>query len=235
MTIHFGVLIPSTNTTTEAEFSRLPAGYQAHYARLLSSTPGKPFAPGRDEDLDYQSKLLGTAKVAMVVLVQTSASLAADEYDDQAMQRMSAAAGAPAVTSAHAVGRALRALGARRIGLVSPYSDAVNARARHYFNARHGLEVVAIDGFASTDSYAIGALGPEMARQGFARIDRKEIDAFVVPGANFNTLASIADWERGLGRPVVTSNQACLWAIARALGGEPIPGYGRLLETLPAA
>ena len=63
MTHHFGVLIPSTNTTTETEFSRLPDTYQAHYARLLSSTPGRPFAPSRDEDIDYQSKLLATAKV----------------------------------------------------------------------------------------------------------------------------------------------------------------------------
>mgnify|MGYP003348614230 CR=1 FL=1 len=56
MTLHFGVLIPSTNTTVETELSRLPPGYQAHYGRLYTSTPGHPFAPSRDEDIDYQSK-----------------------------------------------------------------------------------------------------------------------------------------------------------------------------------
>ena len=83
MTHHFGVLIPSTNTTVEAELARLPPGYQAHFARLLTSTPGHPFAPSRDEDIDYQSKLLGTAKVEMVILIQTSASLFADDYDER--------------------------------------------------------------------------------------------------------------------------------------------------------
>ena len=35
MTRHFGVLIPSTNTTTETEYSRLlPPEYQAHFARM---------------------------------------------------------------------------------------------------------------------------------------------------------------------------------------------------------
>src|SRR5688500_9604117 len=92
MTHHFGVLIPSTNTTTEAELKRLPDGYQAHFGRLLTSTPGKPFAPSRDDDIDYQSKLLGTAKVEMVILIQTSASLFADDYDETTAQRMSAAA-----------------------------------------------------------------------------------------------------------------------------------------------
>ena len=166
MTRHFGVLIPSTNTTVETELARLPAGYQA--------------------------RLLGTAKVEMVILIQTSASLFADDYDEATTRRMSAAAGVPAITSAQSVGRALRALGARRIALVSPYSEDVNARARRYFSGKHGLEIAVVDGFAATDSYAIGKLEPEKARDSFARIDRPEIDAFVVPGANFPTMASIA-------------------------------------------
>ena len=236
MTHHFGVLIPSTNTTVEAELSRLPAGYQAHYARVLTSTPGHPFSPGRDEDIDYQAQLLGTAKVGMIMLMQTSASLFADDYDETTMRRMSAAAGGvPAITSALAMGRALNALGARRIGLVSPYSEEVNARARRYFSGRHGLEIAVVEGFAATDSYSIGHLGPENARDAFARIDRPQIDAFAVPGANFPTMGSIAAWEREFGKPVVTSTQAAVWAMAIRLGGEPIRGFGRLLEQLPPA
>lgn len=235
MTHHFGVLIPSTNTTVEIELSRLPAGYQAHFARLLSSTPGHAFAPSRDEDIDYQSRLLGTARVEMVMLMQTSASLFADNYDETVIPRMSAAArGVPATTSARAVGQALRALGTRRIALVSPYSDEVIARAKNYFAAKHGLDVIVAESFGATDSYEIGNIRPESARDAFARINRPEIDAFMVPGANFPTMASIAAWEREFDKPVVTSTQAALWAMARELGGEPIAGYGRLLERLPA-
>ncbi|HEX2826265.1 MAG TPA: hypothetical protein VHP37_07960 [Burkholderiales bacterium] len=235
MTHHFGVLIPSTNTTTETELSRLPAGYQAHYARVLTNTPGQPFSPGRDEDVDYQSKLLGTAKVELVILMQTSASLFTDDYDEKVTRRMSAAAGVPAITSADSVGKALRALGTKRVAIVSPYSEEVNARARRYFSTRHGLEIAAIEGFAAKDSYAIGKLGPENARDAFARIDNPNIDAFVVPGANFPTMGSIAAWEREFGKPVVTSTQAAVWAMAKALGGERIEGYGRLLHDMPAA
>jgi maleate cis-trans isomerase len=235
MTHHFGVLIPSTNTTTETELSRLPAGYQAHYARVLTATPGQPFSPGRDEDVDYQAKLLGTAKVELVILMQTSASLFTDDYDEKVTRRMSAAAGVPAITSADSVGKALRALGTQRVAIVSPYSEEVNARARRYFSTRHGLEVAAIEGFAAKDSYAIGKLGPENARDAFARIDNPNIDAFVVPGANFPTMGSIAAWEREFGKPVVTSTQAAVWAMAKALGGERIEGYGRLLHDMPAA
>src|SRR5919201_408941 len=106
MTRHFGVLIPSTNTTVEIECRLLPATYQAHIGRLLSS--GGSFAPSRDEDIDYQSRLLGTAQ---------------------------------------AVGRAVRALRARQIAIVSPYSAEVNARAARYFQDAHGLHTVALEGF----------------------------------------------------------------------------------------
>jgi maleate isomerase len=235
MTHHFGVLMPSTNTTLEAELARLPDGYQAHYARLLTSTPGQPFAPSRDEDIDYQSKLLGTAKVEMMILIQTSASLFADDYDEVTTGRMSrAAGGVPAITSAHAMARALHALGAKRIALVSPYSEKVNALARRYFSGKHGLEIAVLEGFAAKDSYSIGKLGPENARDAFARIDRPEIDAFAVPGANFPTMGSIAAWEREFGKPVVSSTQAAVWAVAKQLGGERISGFGRLLEQMPA-
>jgi maleate cis-trans isomerase len=144
-----------------------------------------------------------------------------------------AARGVPAITSAGAMGRALNALGTRRIGLVSPYSEEVNARARRYFAEKHGLEIAVLEGFAAKDSYAIGKLDPEKAREAFARIDRPEIDAFAVPGANFPTMASIAAWEHEFGKPVVSSTSASVWAMARELGGERIPGFGRLLEVMP--
>ncbi|HXJ81009.1 MAG TPA: hypothetical protein VMS64_20315 [Candidatus Methylomirabilis sp.] len=234
MTRHFGVLIPSTNTTVEIECRLLPATYQAHVGRLKSSGGGS-FSPSRGEDIDYQSHLLGTAKVEMVILAQTSASLHADDYDDVVTKRMSAGAGVPAITSAQAVGRAVRALGARRIAIVSPYSEAINQRAAHYFEAKHGLETVALEGFGATDAYAIGKLGPQNARDAFARIDRPEIEVLVVPGGNFPTMSSLASWEREFKKPVVTTNQASLWAMLRAFKSQDrLPSFGRLLADVPA-
>ncbi len=231
---HFGVLIPSTNTTVEMECRLLPSNYQAHFGRLMTSRPGETFSSPRDDDLDYQSRLLGTAKVELIILAQTSASVFVDDYDEVVTQRMSAGAGAPAITSAQAIGRAVRAVGARRIGLVSPYSEIVNRRAADLFARKHGLETVALEGFGATDSYAIGNLGPENARDAFARINRPEIEAFVVPGGNFPTLASLAEWEREFNKPVVTTNQASFWAMLVMLNTDDrVPGYGRLLEEVP--
>ena len=234
MTRHFGVLIPSTNTTVEIECRLLPAAYQAHVGRLMTSTPGRTFSPSRDDDIDYQSRLLCTAKVELMILAQTSASLFAEDYDEVVTRRMSAGAGVPAITSAQAVGRAVRALGARRIAIVSPYSEEVNQRAARYFSAKHGIEAVALEGFGASDSYAIGQLDPENARDAFGRIDRPEIEVFVVPGGNFPTMTAIAAWEQEFAKPVVTTNQASFWAMLRAFKtGDRLPTFGRLLAEVP--
>ncbi|HVC59505.1 MAG TPA: hypothetical protein VND19_03940 [Acetobacteraceae bacterium] len=233
---HFGVLIPSTNTTVEIEYSRLlPADLQVHVARL-GKGGDMPFLPSLDADVAYQSQLLGAARVEVVALAQTSASLFADDYDAVTIARIRSGAGVPAVTSAVAMGQAVRALGARRIALVSPYSADVAARAKRYYEMR-GLEVLALEGFgAATNAYAVGQIGPGDARDAFARIDRPEIEAFVVPGGNFPTMSHIAAWEKEFGKPVITSNQAAIWAMLLLMRtGEPLRGLGRLLEQLPEA
>jgi maleate isomerase len=231
---HFGVLIPSTNTTVEMEYSRLlPPTLQVHVGRL-GKGDNTPFSPSRPEDIAYQARLLGTAKVEIVCLVQTSASLSEAAYDATTTSLMTAGAGVPSLTSAQAIGQALQALGARRIALVSPYSQDVLDRARQYFESQYGLEVVAMEGFGATDSYAISTISADHATASFTRVDRPEIEALVVPGGNFPTLCSIAAWEQQFHKPVVTTNQAALWAMMGVMKmATPLPGLGRLLAQMP--
>src|SRR5436190_315926 len=88
---HFGVLVPSTNTTGEIEYCRLPAELQVHTGRL-GKGGNTPFSPSLDADVAYQAKLLGEARVEVIALAQTSASLFADDYDAVTVKRMTEAA-----------------------------------------------------------------------------------------------------------------------------------------------
>jgi maleate cis-trans isomerase len=147
---------------------------------------------------------------------------------------MTAGARVPSLTSAHAIGHALRALGASRIALVSPYSQDVLGRAQQYFASRYGVEVVAMEGFSATDSYAISTISADHATAAFTRVDRPEIEALVVPGGNFPTMRFIAAWEQQFQKPVVTTNQAALWAMMGVMQvATPLPGLGRLLAQMP--
>src|SRR5262249_14805344 len=139
---HFGILIPSTNTTCEIEFGRLPGELQAHTGRL-GKGGDTPFSPSIDADVAYQAKLLGHARVEVIALAQTSASLFADDYDAVTVKRMTEASGVPSLTSAQAIGRALQALGTRRVAMATPYSDEAIALARRYYETKYGITVVA--------------------------------------------------------------------------------------------
>jgi maleate cis-trans isomerase len=231
---HFGVLVPSTNTTVEIEYTNhLPATLQFHTARL-GKGGNTPFSPSKDDDVIYQSKMLGDAKVEVVALAQTSASLFEDGYDAKVKAYMSQNAGVPGITSAEAIGEAVRALGMQRVGIVTPYSTQVIETAKRYYERKYGLQVLGLEGFGATDSYAIAKFDASVAFEGMRRVDRPEIELLIVPGGNFPTMPWIAEWERALGKPVITTNQAALWG---ALGvmklNHPLPGLGRLLEQMP--
>ena len=233
MARHFGILVPSTNTTCEIEFCRLPADLQVHTARL-GKGGNTPFSPSLDADVAYQSKLLGDARVEVIALAQTSASLFADDYDAVTVKRMTEASGVPALTSAQAIGRALRALGTLRIAMATPYSQDAIERAKHYYQTKYGMTVVAAESLGATDSYTIGKMDPGTAQAAFSRIDAPDIDALVLPGGNFPTKDSIVPWEQQFGKPVITTNQAALWAVLRAMGiSKPLPNWGRLLAQMP--
>jgi maleate cis-trans isomerase len=147
---------------------------------------------------------------------------------------MTEASGVPSLTSAQAVGRALRALGTLRIAMATPYSEEVIARAKRYYETKFGITVAASESLGATNSYAIGKMDAGVAQAAFSRIDRPDIDALVVPGGNFPTMDWIAPWERQFGKPVVTTNQATLWAVLRAMGiNTPLAGKGRLLDEMP--
>jgi maleate isomerase len=53
----------------------------------------------------------------------------------------------------------------------------------------------------------------------------------LLSGTGLPTVAVLEMLERDLGKPVISSNQACLWHALRLAGvREAIPGFGRLLR-----
>jgi maleate isomerase len=47
-------------------------------------------------------------------------------------------------------------------------------------------------------------------------------------------MSFVPDWERAVGKPVITSNQAALWAMLRIMqADEKLPDFGRLLQEMP--
>jgi maleate cis-trans isomerase len=132
---------------------------------------------------------------------------------------------------------AFRALKAQRIlGITSgsggPEMDKVYAK---YFED-NGIGVVAMEGmgveFKSIPEVPPAAIAA-FIKKAFA--EHGGADAVYILGSSLEALPLIAPLERELGVPVVQAIAARIWEIQKRLHvHEPIKGYGRLLETLPA-
>lgn len=145
--------------------------------------------------------------------------------------------GLPATTAMSAMVAAVRALGALRIALVTPYT-AERERAMIDFWGRMGVEVVSArsrdfnEGVGDAREWYQTNLQPPATSYRMARAaDHPRADALVISATNFRTFEIVDSLEQDAGKPVVTSNQAILWQTLGLLGAaRPERGLGRLMR-----
>ncbi|MEI4473817.1 maleate cis-trans isomerase family protein [Frigidibacter sp. MR17.24] len=232
-----GLIVPPTNTVNEAEWARiLPEGATAHSQRMAlhTDTTSPAGRAALKDDLDATVAMLAPMKPDVVAYACTAGSMLVPSETLGA--EMTARCGLPVVTTADSIVRALRALGAARISVVTPYARKTNAHEVEFL-AAHGIEVLAIAGLG------IGAGGasefPLIAQTPIERIRALVADTFV-PGSeallitctDFPSLPLIDTLEQDLGVPVISSNTATLWAcLGHTPGGRAGIGIGgRLLR-----
>jgi maleate cis-trans isomerase len=141
------------------------------------------------------------------------------------------------VATSPSVVEALRFFGARRVSVATPYPDWNNTRLRAYLEAL-GFEVLNVEGepgAAASGNQGINDHDPEEVVAFASRVCRPEADALLCSCTAWRSVEAVGELERRTGKPVVSSNQASIWAAFRALKLAPrISGYGRLLESLAA-
>ena len=138
--------------------------------------------------------------------------------------------GIPVITTCSAMVDAVRWLGRQRISLISPpWFDAdLTTMGAEYFNSA-GFEVVAAA--SCTLPSAQQAITPELLHAWVIGNTPDAADVVVIGGNGFRAVGTIETLERDLGRPVVTANQALLWACLAAAGSSvKIDRYGLLLR-----
>lgn len=234
--LRIGLVTPSTNTTLEPEFYRMaPEGMSIHAARVFQSGAQEQSSYERmAADIETASRYLATAEVDVIAFGCTSCTYFVDPAPIRAT--MARETGAPAVLTADAVVDSLRHLGLRRIGLAGPRTEFVTHREVQFL-LDNGFEVPAWKclGMGATDATrrAIGRVAADEVRKLVRSVAEADVDCVFVSCTQLPTAPLIAELEDALGMPVVTSNQATLWACLRACGvTDPIRGFGRLLEEM---
>ena len=156
MNARVGLIIPSSNRMVEQEMVHaFPDGVQPHVTRLRMTGPNRM---GHDQlmpRVEEATRALADAKCDVVAFHCTANSM--EEGQDGEARILAAVAGAGArhaTTTATAIRRALDALGARKIVLITPYSQATTDHEAEFLQAA-GYEVIYAKGYdlAGSDAY----------------------------------------------------------------------------------
>ncbi|MDP6831981.1 MAG: arylmalonate decarboxylase [Alphaproteobacteria bacterium] len=233
-----GVVTPATNTIVEPEFHAMaPLGVTNHTARFL--IPNMALNSNEDfEQLVVEIKAtlddaidgLTPALVDHVIIgISAESFWDGAEGADILQKRLEAKAGCTMTLGSAAARAALEAVGAKRLGVVTPYWPVADERVRHYFG-QCGFEIMALKGLKANSPVNIAEQSEETLRQAMVEVNTPEVDAIIQVGTNLGMAQLAGEAERWLGKPVIAINTALYWHALRQMGiDDKIPGWGRLL------
>ncbi len=229
-----GVILSSGNQWVEPYFRAFgPERLGIHVTRMRMG-PGGPQTP---EDITADAVrcagLLADAKVDVIDLQGTGIMMAlGPDGEAELVRAITDATGIPAYTATQSVVEALRALAIEKIIVINPHDDAALARELPYLEAAGFSIAHAVGlGYGSRS----GDVPPEEWVAAATAHDRPAGDGIFLSGSFTTMLEAVAPIEHAIGKPVVTSIQAALWAGVRRLAPKlgafkPHPALGRLFE-----
>jgi maleate isomerase len=227
-----GLLVLATDQTMEHEWRRLVRGDGIAFygARLFNDAEITPetLRAIRERIAPATELILPGLPLDVVAFGCTSATMTLGEeaiFAEIRKARPDVLCTTP-VTAAFA---AFEALGARRIGLLTPYSREVNETVCAYF-ASHGVEVAAFATFDKADDREAARISPRSIAGGVRALAAgAELDAVFVSCTSLRLAEAIGAIEDEIGLPVTSSDHAMAWHALRLAGvADPEPRAGRL-------
>jgi maleate isomerase len=221
-----GFIVPSWNTVMEYETARMaPPGVSLHFARISHTSDAEEVLLKMIDEVPHVAATLAHAKVDAICFGCTGGSFVRPEADREIADRIREHTGIPAATTSAALVEALKAVGARRVVIASPYPVWLNERLAGLMK-RNGLEVLAARGLGDDrPAKYLPQKAAELAREA----NVAEADAVFISCTNFRSLEIIEPLEAELGKPVISSNTSALWKMLRMVGLQmAVPGAGQL-------
>jgi maleate isomerase len=224
-----GIIVPSWNTMMEYETQRMAGeGTSIHSMRISHTADTEENVIWMGTQVPAAAKLLAHAKVDVICYGCTGGGfIKGPGYDRQLSNEIKETTGIAGTTTIVGVTDALRAFGARKLCVASPYEPWLNERLRDFLT-KMDYEVLAIKGLGTQ---AHSTVKPQEVEALVSSVDRPDADAIFISCTNFGTLDLIESLEKKLGKPVVTSNSASMWKMMRLVGDKSaVPGGGRLFR-----
>lgn len=227
-----GYVLLATEQTIEEDVMRLkPPGVGVHFARaaIPDSITAETLAGQAPKLGEAAALILPDGSLDVICYACTSGSIVIGEERVFA-ELARGAPGARATSLITGVIRALRALGASKLVVATPYLDEINALEADFLESA-GFQLLDIQGLNIERDSDMVRVTPDFIAEFAASIDRPDADAVFISCGALRTLEVVEALEQSLAKPVVCSNQAMIWDTLRLAGiDDRIPGYGRLLR-----
>ena len=240
-TRRIGLIVPSSNTTVETEIPRLLArhadatfSFHSSRMRMRAVTPAELRAMNAQRErcvLEIGDAGVDAVLYACLVAVMASGPNAHRDVEFRiAEQLATGGSGTKVLSSAGALTTALQALGAQRVSLVMPYTDALAKQVVAYLEAE-GFEVVSWAALGVDDNREVACIPPETIMDAARNLDRTGVDALVLSCCvQMPSLDIVQAAEDEFGIPVLSAATAGAYALLRSLGlRADIPQAGSLL------
>ena len=125
--------------------------------------------------------------------------------------------GVPCTDPMTALIAACRALGVRRLALLTPYIESVSAAMRDYLTEQ-GLEIVQFASFEQRDEAVVARISEASVERALLAFDAAQCDAVFTSCTNLRSFSIIESTEQQFGVPVLSSNLALGWHLMQLAG-----------------
>ena len=240
-----GQIVPSSNTTMETEIPAILRAREAveaerftfHSSRMRMQHVTKEELAKMDADSDRCALELADARVDVLgyacLVAIMSMGLGYHKKSEERLHGRTVEAGGPApvVTSAGALVDGLKAIGAKKVAILTPYMKPLTCVVIDYIE-NEGIEVLDSISLEVSNNLEVGLLNPLAPIEHTKRLNTANVDAIVASACvQMPSLASIQAIEDRAGLPVLSSSVATTYMMLKKLGLKTYaPGFGSLLS-----
>ena len=210
-----GMLVPSSNTVVEPAVAKLlPADgpVRTHVSRIgvvTISADERSLGQFTVGQFTAASTLLADAEVDLILWNGTAASWLGFDWDQRIVEAIERQTMTRATTAVMAINTRLAQIGAKRIGLVTPYVAALEARIAENYAAA-GIDVVAAERLDLTVNTDYAAVPPDRIAAMCRRVAAARPEAIVIMCTNLAGAPVAEPLSQELGIPVIDSVRAAV-------------------------